>query len=186
MPNTKIQENLYSYCRWNDTEEVINILQQSSDIDILYENGRLFDFALSENNYEICKSLLEYFENKQFPFKNKDYEEAKEKLTEILENAIDGIDLSPEMQEVLRSYVNFDNSFEDRLNDSFLNEIDLPVEREDGNNTILTEKVLNDFQEQLKIVGKSSPTYTDSTHDNYHDNDNQEVKIGGDHDIENL
>ena len=90
------------------------------------------------------------------------------------------------MQEVLRPYVNFDNSFDDRLNDSFLNEIDLPIEREDGNNTILTEEVLNDFQEQIKIVGKSSPTYTGSTHDNHLDNDNQEVKIGGDHEADNL
>ena len=90
------------------------------------------------------------------------------------------------MQEVLRPYVNFDNSFEDRLNDSFLNEIDLPIEREDGNNTILTEEVLKDFQEQIKTVDKSSPTYTASTHDNHHDNDNQEVKIGGDHETDNL
>ena len=178
--------NLYHYCRRNFTEKAIDILEKSKDIDILYEEGVFFRFAISKGNVEICKSLLEYFENKQFPLKNKDYEEVKEKLTEILENAIDEVELSPEMQEVLRPYVNFDNSFEDRLNDSFLNEIDLPVEREDGNNTILTEEVLNDFQEQIKIVGKSSPTYTDSTHDNYHDNDNQEVKIGGDHDIENL
>lgn len=179
-------KDLYDFCRWNETQYVKSILTKSNDLDVLHEDGILFRFAISKGNVEICKSLLEYFENKQFPLKNKDYEEVKEKLTEILENAIDEVELSPEMQEVLRPYVNFDNSFEDRLNDSFLNEIDLPIEREDGNNTILTEEVLNDFQEQIKIVGKSSPTYTDSTHDNYHDNDNQEVKIGGDHDIENL
>jgi hypothetical protein len=177
---------IYNFCCSNDTKYVKILLSNFDDIDVFYKNGILFDIAISNNNIKICEALFEYFETKQFSIKNTDYDKAKEKLTEILENAIDGIDLSTEMQEVLRPYVNFDNSFEDRLNDSLLNEIDLPVEREDGNNTILTEEVLNDFQEQIKIVGKSSPTYTDSTHDNYHDNDNQEVKIGGDHETDNL
>jgi len=174
--------HLSDYIAWGDSNLVIKELSHISNLDLFYDGGRFFNFAISENNYEICKSLIDYFENKLFPVKNDVYEEAKEKLTEILENAIDGVEVSKEIQEVLSPYINFDNSFDERLNDSLLNEIDLPVEREDGNNTILTEEVLNDFQEQIKIVGKSSPTYTDSTHDN----DNQEVKIGGDHETDNL
>ena len=185
--------HLSDYIAWGDSNLVTKELSHISNLDLFYNEGRFFNFAISENNYEICKSLIDYFENKLFPVKNDVYEEAKEKLTEILENAIDGVEVSKETQEVLSPYINFDNSFEDRLNDSFLNEINLPVEFErdkvfdekNGNNTILTEEVLNDFQEQIKIVDKSSPTYTGSTHDNQHDNDNQEVKIAGDHDTDN-
>ena len=63
-------KNLYDFCRWNETERVVRILNNFKDIDVLYENGSFFDFAISKNNSEICKALLDYFENKQFPVKN--------------------------------------------------------------------------------------------------------------------
>jgi hypothetical protein len=78
--------NLYHYCRRNFTEKAIDILEKSKDIDILYEEGIFFRFAISKGNVEICKSLLEYFENKQFPLKNKDYEEVKEKVMGTLKD----------------------------------------------------------------------------------------------------
>jgi len=118
---------LYDFCRWNDTKKVQELLDFSDDINILYDNGGFFDFAISKGNVEICKSLLNYFETKQFPIKNTEYQEAKEKLVEILENATDSIELSPEIKEVLLPYIDFENSEHNTLNDSFSNLEDLLV-----------------------------------------------------------
>ena len=118
-------KNLYDFCRWNETERVVRILNNFKDIDVLYENGSFFDFAISKNNFEICKSLLDYFENKQFPVKNVQYQEEKSKLIEILENASDSVELSIEMKNILSPYINFESSEDDRLNDSFFNDYHL-------------------------------------------------------------
>ena len=118
-------KNLYDFCRWNETERVVRILNNFKDIDVLYENGSFFDFAISKNNSEICKALLDYFENKQFPVKNVQYQEEKSKLIEILENATDSVELSIEMKNILSSYINFESSEDDRLNDSFFNDYHL-------------------------------------------------------------
>ena len=118
-------KNLYDFCRWNETEQVVRILNNFKDIDVLYENGSFFDFAISKNNFEICKSLLDFFENKQFPIKDVQYQEEKNKLIEILENATDSVELSIEMKNILSPYINFESSEDDRLNDSFFNDYHL-------------------------------------------------------------
>ena len=69
---------MYHYCRRDYTEKAVAILEKSNDIDIFYEDGIFFKFAISKSNVKVCKSLLEYFNNKQFPVKNQGYEEAKE------------------------------------------------------------------------------------------------------------
>jgi hypothetical protein len=139
--------NLYHYCRRDYTEKAVAILEKSNDIDVFYEDGIFFKFAISKSNVEMCKSLLEYFNNKQFPIHNQDYEEAKEKLTEILEGAIDGLELSQEMKEALAPYINFEDSIDERLNDSFLNEITIPFENE----------TFNSSEEERGLVGNNEP-----------------------------
>ena len=140
--------NLYHYCRRDYTEKAVAILEKSNDIDIFYEDGIFFKFAISKSNVEVCKSLLEYFNNKQFPVKNQGYEEAKEKLTGILENATDGIELSKEMKEVLAPYIDFEDSIDERLNDSFLDEITIPFENETLNRAT---------GEEINLAGNNDP-----------------------------
>ena len=120
-------KSLYNFCGWNDTKRVQELLDLFDDIDILYENGVFFDLAISKGNVEICKSLLNYFETKQFPIKNSKYQEAREKLVEILENATDSVELSPEIKEVLSPYIDFESSEHNTLNNSFSNLEDLLV-----------------------------------------------------------
>ena len=168
-----------------------DLLLKSNLIDVTQDECDFFYLPIERDQPEIVLLLLDYFFQKQlskYTNDSFDYIILLKTLRDHITDWTTEYGRSEEMQKVLSLYIDDinDNSFEDRLNDSLLNEIDLPVEREDGNNTILTEEVLKDFQEQIKTVDKSSPTYTASTHDNHHDNDNQEVKIGGDHDIENL
>ena len=79
---------LYNYCCWNDTNQIIKILDKynkdSDEINILYENGAFLNSSISKNNFEMCKSLLDFFENKQFPIKDVQYQEERSKLIEIL------------------------------------------------------------------------------------------------------
>jgi len=120
---------LYNYCCWNDTNQIIKILDRynkdSDEINILYENGAFLNSSISKNNFEMCKSLLDFFENKQFPIKDVQYQEERSKLIEILENATDSVELSIEMKNILSSYINFESSEDDRLNDSFFNDYHL-------------------------------------------------------------
>lgn len=131
MPNDDI---LYDHCRWNDTKKAMNTLKNSSNLDMLYENGSFFDFALSEDNYMLVKALIRYFEKNQLNRYKSDSEEYKSlynKLVETLKIAIDGYDdLSSDMKQALSSYINFDD-FQDNLSNSFINDTSIPVEEDD-------------------------------------------------------
>jgi hypothetical protein len=153
-------KSLYNFCGWNDTKRVQQLLDTFDDIDILYENGSFFDFAISKGNVEICKALITYFENKQFPTKNTEYQEAKDKLIEILENATDSVDLSLEMKVVLTPYVNFESSEDDRLNDSFLDEIDIAFNNSDEISFNLNHQVnLESKENESQVIGKIDEVY---------------------------
>ena len=109
--NNMYNNNLYTFFCTNNTSNIKTILEIFNEIDVLYENGIFFEFALSKgNNVDVCKALLSYFENKQFPEKNREYEEAKGKLIEILENITSDMDISSEMQKVLSPYIDFEDS----------------------------------------------------------------------------
>lgn len=147
-------KSLYNFCGWNDTKKVQELLNLFDDIDILYENGAFFDFAISKGNVEICKALITYFEDKQFPIKNTKYEEAKTKLIEILENATDSVALPTEMKEILSPYIDFEGSEHDTLNDSF-SDIDQTTFIENLNKdavskNLLNEEILRKFDIEIK------------------------------------
>jgi hypothetical protein len=118
-------KTLYNFCIWNDTKTILELLYTFDDINVLYENGSFFYSAISKENIEVCKALLDYFENKQFRIKDVQYQEERSKLIEILENATDSVELSIEMKNILSSYINFESSEDDRLNDSFFNDYHL-------------------------------------------------------------
>ena len=46
---------LYNYCCWNDTNQIIKILDKynkdSDEINILYENGAFLNSSISKNNF---------------------------------------------------------------------------------------------------------------------------------------
>ena len=136
-----INKILYNNFCWNEQKEVIKILSTCSNIDVFYKNGIFFEFALSKGNIDICNALLNYFENKQFPIKNKAYEEGKTKLTEILENITDEMKLTSEMKKVLSPYIDFEDSVDSREHD--FDEVDLqflqlPISFENDQNHEIT------------------------------------------------
>ncbi len=116
-----INSTIRDFCCANNTQMVKQLLDTFDDIDVLYKNGTFFDFAITKGNVEICKSLIEYFEQKQYPIKNSNYESAKVELIEILTNATDGIKLSIEMKGILSEYIELEASYSDSLdNENYL------------------------------------------------------------------
>jgi len=161
MKNNNLYNNsLYTFFCSNNSSNILFLLKEFDGIDVLYQNGFFFSCAISKENIEICKALLDYFETKQFPRKNTEYEEAKNKLIEILENATDSVDLSLEMKQVLSPYIDFESSEHNTLNDSF-SDIDQTifiqnVDKNVASNNFLNEEVLKKFEveqnSQTKII----------------------------------
>lgn len=105
-------KDLYDFCRWNETQYVKSILSKYNNLDVLYEDGSLFSFAISKGNVEICRALLKYFDEVQFPNKenNYDYQLSKNKLRDIIQEAIDMYNPSEEVLEILPKYEIFEGS----------------------------------------------------------------------------
>lgn len=133
MTNTRIQGKLYDNCRWNNTDKVKNILENYDNLDILYENGKFFNFAISENNQKIVGYLIKYFEDNKLN-KSKKSLDLINNLKETLESCVYGEKISHEMQQVLSPYIDFDNSLENRSNDSMFETIDI-IETENETKT---------------------------------------------------
>ena len=135
-------ENFVNIQKIITNKEAINKLK---NLDIMFEDGVLFQMSIDNGSSDILKTLLKYFENTQYPVKDQVYKGAKEKLTGILESAIDEIELPKEIKEVLAPYIDFEDSIDERLNDSFLEEITIPFENE----------TLNSSEEERNLAGNN-------------------------------
>ncbi len=133
-----INKILYNNFCWNEQKEVIKILNTYDNIDVFYKNGIFFEFALSKGNVDICNALLNYFENKQFPIKNKAYKEEKDKLVEILENITSEMKLTSEIKKVLSPYIDFEGSVDSREHDFDDFDLQLPISFEHDQNYEIT------------------------------------------------
>lgn len=148
---------------WSNKSLVEDILSQNKDLDLLHKNGKFFKMAIESNSTDITEILLEYFANNQlskYDSKSIEYYNLKKQLIEIIEVAIDEVDLLPEMKEVLSPYIDFEGSEHNTLNDSF-SDIDQTtfiqnVDKDAASNNFLNEEVLKKFEaeqnSQTKII----------------------------------
>jgi hypothetical protein len=101
---------IFFSCMDNNVNQIKRIFERynenADEIDVLFSDYQLFKIAISNNNFEICKALLSFFENKQNPS-----EEQKEKLKETLEEITSFSDISKEMKEVLKNYVPYEENY---------------------------------------------------------------------------
>jgi len=98
---------------WNNKSLVKDILSQNKDLDLLHKNGKFFKMAIESNSTDITEILLEYFINNQlsnYDSKSIEYYNLKKQLIEVIEVAIDEVDLLPEMKKVLSTYIDFEGS----------------------------------------------------------------------------
>ncbi len=139
---------------WNDKSLVCDLLEGNKDLDITYKDGKFFIMVVEDNNIEIVKILLDYFNDNQlvkYTTDSAEYLLLKNKLRDILEIAIEDVDLSQEMKEVLSPYIDFEGS---ENNDSF-SDIDQTTFMENFNkdvvsNNLLNAEVLKKFETEIK------------------------------------
>ena len=86
---------LYGFCSLGNFDNAQKILIQNIDnIDILYDNGVFFDFAIVKNDITFLKLLLKYAKEKQYS-----ESEIVEILSKIPENNI-SLEFSAENKEI--------------------------------------------------------------------------------------
>lgn len=98
---------LSNYCRWNQSENAIRIMNEDQNIDIKHKDGEVFLFAIENNNPTILNSLIKYYEKNQLKgdFESIEYMVAKHKLQQILQDAVNTFTPSKEIQEILEKYL---------------------------------------------------------------------------------
>jgi len=136
--NNMYNNNLYTFFCTDNTNNIKKVLECFNEIDILYENGIFLEFAISKGNVDICSALLNYFEDKQFSIKSRDYEEAKDKLIEILENITSDMQLASEMKQVLSPYIDFEDSVDSRDHDFDEFNLNFPISYENDRDYEIT------------------------------------------------
>lgn len=96
---------------WKDLDLIDDILRDNDDLNLTYQDGRLFVLSVENGSVEIVKTLLTYFENNQlnkYPNNSKEYWALKHSLRHILERAVTGVNITKEMKDTLAPYVDFE------------------------------------------------------------------------------
>jgi hypothetical protein len=120
----------------NRGDLVSDILSNTKDLDMTYSDGNFFRLAIDNNNHSVTRDLLSYFESNQLsqckPSSIK-YILLKDKIKNILEVAVEDVELSQGMKGILSPYIDFEGSERDS---DFLED-----ETHIDNNFILKEQV---------------------------------------------
>ena len=104
---------------WKNKSLVNDVLSKNVDLDLLFDKGTFFNMSIENNSCDIVNSLLNYFNSNQlakYTTGSTEYLLLKNKLRDILEVAIEDVELSQGMKEMLSSYLDFEGSEHD---DSF-------------------------------------------------------------------
>lgn len=124
---------------WKNGALVSNILNKNLDLDLTYNEGEFFTLAIESNSVEIIKTLLDYFNNNQlekYPSGSTEYLLLKNKIIDILDIAIEDVDLSEEMKQVLSPYMRIEDNENEGSSKSVCQEED--VQNHSGESTQVT------------------------------------------------
>ena len=108
MKNKNTYFKLADYLSLGKFSRAITIIKDNpTELDITYDKGIFFDFAIKYNNTEMLSILINYFEQTQLQsdIDSREYQLAKYNLRKILENAVDSFKISEEMAKVLAPYL---------------------------------------------------------------------------------
>jgi hypothetical protein len=178
---------LFNNCRWNESRSVSKILDNKSDIDLTYNNGIYFRFAIKHNNVEMLNTLLQYFEKTKL---QGDFENqyaipcAKQQLQQILQDAVKSFDISEKIQKVLDNYIpkEEDSDQEQEIEDitiPFFNKSTKDIELTKDNLKKLTEEF--DRNDQIKsyenLMSFNFPKIEIDQSGNYDESRNQNIEL---------
>jgi hypothetical protein len=116
---------------YKNHQDVIDFLNQNRSCDVTYRDGEYFIISIQDNSVDIVKALLEHFKEYQLGPLKKDfelYEETQDikyqenyakyvmlfqNMRDILEIAIEDVDLSEDMKTALSEYLDFGDGCDD-------------------------------------------------------------------------
>ncbi len=113
-----LEERLFDLCRWNRSNDVIDLLSSNPKIDIFYGDGKFFNLAISNKSLPMLKSLLEYCERNKPDDQDHELKDARPKfeykLKSILQKSLETHNVSQEIEDLISPYlVDFDNDTDD-------------------------------------------------------------------------
>jgi hypothetical protein len=108
---------LSDYCRWDDNSRLVKLLREQRNLDLTQRDGVYFYLAVKHGNVAMLRTLLKYYEETklQGDRESLEYKLAKHQLGNILEDAKERLDISPEIQEIIELYMPTDEESEDDL-----------------------------------------------------------------------
>ncbi len=126
---------LRDYCRWSYIKQAEKLLADNPAIDLMeYDNGILFDLAISRKSAPMLKVLLNHFEQNQLgsnPYSEKALT-LKHKLRLMLEEEVEMEDAPIEIQELLKPYTFVEDTSSDLSAEEFFIQEDSINKEEDG------------------------------------------------------
>lgn len=108
MKNKDIYFKIADYLSLGKFSKATTLIKNNPiELDITYDKGIFFDFAIKHNNTEMLRTLLNYFEQTQLQgdIDSREHQLAKYNLRKILEGAVDSFEISEEMEKVLAPYL---------------------------------------------------------------------------------
>lgn len=114
---------LSDYCRWNDDYKAQTFLNSNKDVDITYDGGIFFQFAVKYQNEQMLKTLIEFFitTKLQDDQETYSYKTAKNQLMDILAEVKGLFEIPLHIQSVMEPYL----PHEDNDNEQDLGEYDI-------------------------------------------------------------
>ena len=109
-----LHRKLYDYCRLKKLSNVQEVLQNNSQLNVMYENGDLFMFAGKHKNLEMFNTLVEYYKSSN----PNSQSVVHYKLSQVCQNIQDTYVLSEEMEQALDQYTS-EFRHQDWLNEKF-------------------------------------------------------------------
>ena len=156
MKYKEILDDIYDYCRWDRQEKVTEILEEASveKLDILYDEGVLLKIALTSENLDLLRVLLDYY-YEEYKLNDKPIEDytldqsaAKYRLYQILQESYVPEDIIVFLKKEYSINLAEDNSSVGDLEEEY--EVDL-IEKNgsqsttDHNNSSQKEEILKDI-----------------------------------------
>lgn len=110
---------LYNFCTWeysdkvdslNKVKSLLECAEESGEvINVLDNDGQIIKILFEDNSYAIMKLLLDYYARNVIAKSDSESDHSSStKLAEILDDMVDGEEMSDEMREVLGPYIDED------------------------------------------------------------------------------
>lgn len=155
--NKIIGSNLFfNYCKWNNISYVEQTLSKQSDIDLMYDDGNCFFFAVQNNNPKMLELLINYYlrDVNDIPEERTQEENMRVHcLKEVINDIEQKIDIPESIKEIIKpySYVTSYDISDDEIDDL----ADYDTKAEDVDIDFIQDEFVVTATEEARMAGDS-------------------------------